>query len=123
MARFKVPGAVSLVFVLGVSAWAQSSVDQGSAAESRQEKEHKPGAAREIGAGAGTAGVGAAKGAGAVAKGTGKGTVDLVTLHPINAATSLGKGAAAAGKDVTVGTVKGTGKVTKGIGRALKHLF
>jgi hypothetical protein len=68
-------------------------------------------------------GVGAAKGAGDLAKGTGKGAADLVTLHPVNAGASIGKGAAHAGKDVTVGSVKGTGKVTKGVGRAFKHLF
>jgi hypothetical protein len=49
--------------------------------------------------------------------------VDLVTLHPINAATSVGKGAAVGGKDVAVGTVKGTGKIGKGIGKAFKKLF
>ena len=86
-------------------------------------QKHEAGAAREIGAGARTAGVGVAKGAGDVAKGTGKGAVDLVTLHPVNAASSVGKGAASGGKDVSVGAVKGTGKVTKGVGRAFKHLF
>ena len=35
----------------------------------------------------------------------------------------LGKGAATGGKDVTVGTVKGTGKIGKGIGKAVKKLF
>src|SRR5262245_13512358 len=107
---------VSLSFALAASAWAQSDTP-------KQGDKHEPGAAREIGAGAGTAGIGAAKGAGDVAKGTGKGAADLVTLHPINAAESVGKGAANASKDVTVGTVKGTGKVGKGIGRAFKHLF
>jgi hypothetical protein len=53
----------------------------------------------------------------------GKGAVDLVTLHPINAATSVGKGAAIAGKDVTVGTARGAGKITRGIGKAFKKLF
>ena len=76
-----------------------------------------------MGAGAGTIGLGVAKGAGAAAKGTARGAVDLVTLHPINAATSVGKGAATAGKDVTVGTVKGTGKIGKGVGRVFKKLF
>jgi hypothetical protein len=49
--------------------------------------------------------------------------VDLVTLHPINAASSIGKGAGAGGKDVAVGTVKGTGKIGRGIGKAFKKLF
>lgn len=83
----------------------------------------EPGVAREIGSGAGTVGVGAAKGAGEIAKGTGKAAADLVTLHPIDAGASIGKGAASAGKDVTAGTVRGTGKVAKGVGRAFKHLF
>jgi hypothetical protein len=44
-------------------------------------------------------------------------------LHPINAATDFGKGAAGTGKNVAVGTVKGTGKILKGAGKAVKHLF
>lgn len=112
MARFKSLG-VPLAFVLALSAWSQPE----------QQRKHQPGAAREIGAGAGTVGIGAAKGAENIAKGAGKGAVDLATLHPIDAGASLGKGAVAAGKDVTVGTVKGTGKMSRGIGRAFKHLF
>jgi hypothetical protein len=46
-----------------------------------------------------------------------------VTLHPIDAAFSLGKGAGQAGKDVTVGTAKGGYKITKGIARGIKKLF
>ena len=99
--------------MLAISGWGQSSADQ----------KHQSGAAREIGSGAGTVGTGAAKGAADVAKGTGKGAASLVTLHPINAGVSLGKGAATAGKDVTVGTVKGTGKVAKGVGRVFTKLF
>jgi hypothetical protein len=113
MARFKLLGPIALGLVLAISGSGQSSADQ----------KHQPGAAREIGSGAGTVGTGAAKGAGDVAKGTGKGAVNLVTLHPINAGASIGKGAATAGKDVTVGTVKGTGKVAKGVGRAFTKLF
>jgi hypothetical protein len=130
-ARFKLLGPTSLVLALALSAWGQSSIPRADASsdvsdqpptEIKQQK-HQPGAAREIGAGAGTVGVGAAKGAGDLAKGTAKGAGDLVTLHPLKGAGSIGKGAASAGKDVTVGTVKGTGKVGKGIGRAFKHLF
>ncbi len=58
-----------------------------------------------------------------MAKGTGKGALDLVTLHPIDAATSVGKGAGTAGKDVGVGAAKGTGKIGIGIGKAIKKLF
>jgi hypothetical protein len=105
--------------LLALSSWGQSNADS----IATQNQKSKPGAAREIGSGAGTVGVGAAKGAGDLAKGTGKGAADLVTLHPVAGGASIGKGAAHGGKDITVGTVKGTGKVTMGIGRAFKHVF
>jgi hypothetical protein len=35
----------------------------------------------------------------------------------------VGKGAAAAGKDVGVGAAKGTGKIAKGTGRGIGKLF
>ncbi len=107
---------ISLALTLVAAAWAQS--DQPSAPQ-----KHDRGAGQEIGSGAGDIGKGTAKGAGNLAKGAGKGAIDLVTLHPINAATSVGKGAGAAGKDVAVGTIKGTGKIGKGIGKAFKKLF
>jgi hypothetical protein len=99
--------------LLAACAWAQSQPEQ----------KHSRGAGKEIGSGAGDLGKGAAKGAGNLAKGTGKGALDLVTLHPINAAASVGKGAAVGGKDVAVGSVKGTGKIGKGIGKAVKKIF
>jgi hypothetical protein len=80
-------------------------------------------AGHDIGSGAGDIGKGAAKGVGSAAKGTGKAAADLVTLHPIGAATELGKGAVSTGKNVGVGAVKGTAKMFKGTGKALKHLF
>jgi hypothetical protein len=89
----------------------------------KTEQRKGPGAAKDIGSGAGNIGTGAAKGAGDAAKGVGKGAVDLVTLHPINAAEAVGKGAASTGRDVTVGTAKGTGKIARGIGKAFKKLF
>jgi hypothetical protein len=46
-----------------------------------------------------------------------------VTLHPLDAAGNVGKGAAVAGKDVGVGAVKGTGKIAKGTGRGIGKLF
>jgi hypothetical protein len=58
-----------------------------------------------------------------LAKGTAKGAADLVTLHPLQAGASVGKGAVVAGKDVGVGTAKGTGRIAKGLGKALKKLF
>jgi hypothetical protein len=81
------------------------------------------GAAKDVGSGAADIGKGTLKGAGSVAKGTGKGAVDLVTLHPVQAAGSVGKGALGAGKDVTVGTAKGTGKIARGVGKAIKHVL
>jgi hypothetical protein len=80
-------------------------------------------AKHDVGSGAGDIGKGAAKGVGSAAKGTGKAAGDLVTLHPINAATDLGKGAVNTGKNVGVGTVKGTGKIFRGTGKAIKHVL
>jgi hypothetical protein len=105
---------ICLVLILAMTVLAQSQPD---------ETKRDPGPGREIGSGAANIGTGAAKSAGNLAKGTGKGAVDLVTLHPINAATSVGKGAATGGKDVAVGTVKGAGKIGKGIGKAFKKFF
>jgi hypothetical protein len=121
MARFIF--SLSLGLALALSAFGQSSPDQNSTTEQTHEQKGQPGAVREIGAGAGSVGTGAAKATGDVAKGGGKAAVDVVTLHPIDAAGSAGKGVATAGKDVTVGAAKGAGKVTKGIGRVFKKIF
>jgi len=102
-----------LLALLVVCAWGQAQPEQ----------KHSRGAGKEIGSGAGDLGKGAAKGAGNLAKGAGKGVLDLVTLHPINAAASVGKGAAVGGKDVAVGSVKGTGKIGIGVGKAVKKIF
>ena len=80
-------------------------------------------AGADVGHGAADIGKGVGKGAGALAKGTGKGALDLVTLHPINAAADLGKGAGEAGGHVAVGVAKGTGKIVEGTGKAFKKLF
>jgi hypothetical protein len=53
----------------------------------------------------------------------GKGAVDAVTLHPLNAVGDVGTGAAKAGKDVTVGSAKGVGKIGKGVGHAFRKIF
>jgi hypothetical protein len=58
-----------------------------------------------------------------VGKGTAGAAADLATLHPIDAATSLGKGGAKAGTHVATGTVKGTAKVGKGIGKGIKKIL
>jgi len=57
-----------------------------------------------------------------VAKGTAGAAGNLVTGHPISAATSLGKGAGKGGAHVAVGTGKGVGKIGKGAGIGLKKL-
>jgi hypothetical protein len=126
MREARIVRLISFGLVLGFTSWGQSTSDQNPAnptPEAKQNHKSEPGAAREMGSGAATIGVGAAKGAGSLAKGTGKGAVELVTLHPVDAGASVGKGAAGAAKDVSVGTVKGTGKVAKGAGRAFKKLF
>jgi hypothetical protein len=123
MAGGKAVCPIILAIALAFPVWSQTESGENQATDQKQERKHEPGAAREIGAGAGTAGVGVAKGAGDAAKGAAKGAGDLVTLHPVDAATSVGKGAATAGKDVTVGAAKGTGKITRGIGRVFKKLF
>jgi hypothetical protein len=88
----------------------------------KEDKKHVS-AKRDLGSGAGDIGKGAGKGAASAVKGTGKAAADLATLHPINAATDLGRGAAGAGKNLGVGAVKGSGKILRGTGKALKHII
>ena len=88
----------------------------------RASKKHTS-AKHDVGSGAGDVGKGVAKGAGSAAKGVGKTASDLVTLHPINAAADLGKGAVNTGKNVGVGAVKGTGKMVRGAGKAIKQIL
>jgi hypothetical protein len=120
----------SIVLCLGLvaPAWCQSTTQQGTPSTGTKPKnvkkqKNEPGPGRQVSNGAGNIAGGAGKGAGDAAKGVGKGAANLATLHPIDAATSVGKGAGSAGKDVTVGAAKGSGKVVKGIGRGIKHLF
>jgi hypothetical protein len=94
-----------------------------TATEEPKSKARNKGSKHDVGSGAGDIAKGAGKGAASAAKGTGKAAGDLATLHPIDAATDFGKGAAGAGKNAGVGAVKGTGKIIKGTGKALKHLF
>jgi hypothetical protein len=124
MSTEKLIRSVLLGLLCAAFVWAQSGTETTQTTVQKEKKVKKsPGAAREMGNGAGNVGAGAAKGAGSLAKGTAKGAGDLVTLHPIDAGTSVGKGAVGAGKDVGVGTAKGTGKIAKGIGKGFKHLF
>jgi hypothetical protein len=62
----------------------------------RSDQPRSPGG--NVGSGASDIGKGTAKGAGAAAEGVGKGAGDLVTLHPIDAAGNVGKGAAVIGR-------------------------
>ncbi len=100
---------------------ADTSQPPGQSAAHSKHHHRSPGG--DVGSGAGDIGKGTAKGTGAAAKGVGKGAGDLVTLHPIDAAGNVGKGAAVAGKDVGVGAAKGTGKIAKGTGRGIGKLF
>jgi len=86
----------------------------------KQKRERSPG--KEIGKGGEDIGKGAGKGAESLGKGTAGAAADVVTLHPIGAATDLGKGAGGAGKDVGVGTAKGTAKIGKGSAKGLGHI-
>jgi hypothetical protein len=123
--RTKLGFAALVMFGLAAAALpghAQASPDQGSTKATHPQKKGRS-AGGEVASGTGDIGKGAAKGAGNLAVGAGKGAVDLVTLHPIDAAASVGKGGIVAGKDVGVGTVKGTGKIAKGVGKGIKHIF
>jgi hypothetical protein len=116
----------------GIAAGQTSETEQTPGSEQSSGKAQSPAPAKagvstsakhDVGSGAGDIGKGAAKGVGSAAQGTGKAALDLVTLHPVNAAADLGKGAVQTGKNVGVGTVKGTGKILRGTGKAIKHLF
>jgi len=114
---------LSATICLAGVAFAQEPVSTETPRSSQPDANVHTSAKHDVGTGAEDIGKGAAKGAGSAAKGTGKAAVDLVTLHPINAATDLGKGAASTGKNVGVGTAKGSAKILKGTGKAIKHLF
>lgn len=86
----------------------------------KSKTERSPG--KEVGKGGEDIGKGAGKGAESLGKGTAGAAVDVVTLHPIGAATDLGKGAGGAGKDVGVGTAKGTAKIGKGSAKGIGRL-
>jgi hypothetical protein len=112
----------SAICIAGLASAQTPSSTQAAGTVQAKAKKHTT-AKHDVGSGAGDVGKGAGKGAVSAAKGGGKAAGDLVTLHPINAATDLGKGAANTGKNVGVGAVKGTGKILKGTGKALKHVF
>lgn len=113
---------VCAILLLPAASVAQSLADN-AGAQTQKSKRPRKGTAAEVGSGVGTTASGVARGAGSAAVGVAKGAGDLVTLHPIDAGAAVGKGAAHAGKDVTVGTAKGVGKIGKGIGHALRKIF
>jgi phosphate/sulfate permease len=127
MRRRKGIACALLGFALAVSAWSQTTDQSTTRTEIKQKnvrkQKNQPSPGRQVANGTGNIAAGAGKGAGDAAKGVGKSAANLATLHPSDAAGSLGKGAAATGKDVTVGTAKGGGKIVKGLGRGIKHLF
>jgi len=103
--------------------FAQAPATSQPPAEASRAAKPRTSAKRDIGTGAGDIGLGAAKGARSAVVGTGKSVVDLVTLHPLGAAADLGKGALDTGRNVGVGAAKGTGKILRGAGKAMRHLF
>jgi hypothetical protein len=87
--------------------------DQATAHKDKKQKVERS-SGKEIGKGGEDIGKGTGKGAESLGKGTAGAAGNLVTLHPVNAATDLGKGAGGAGKDVGVGAGKGVAKIGKG---------
>lgn len=116
-------GLLPITMSLAGIALAQTSASVQTSGNTQEDANVHTSAKHDVGSGAGDIGKGAAKGVGSAAKGTGKAAGDLVTLHPINAATDLGVGAVKTGKNVGVGTVKGTGKILRGAGKAIKRLL
>jgi hypothetical protein len=114
---------VAALFLSGSLASAQKDEPANDTEQTHAKHSHSKSAKHDIGSGAGDIGKGAAKGAGSAASGAGHAAADLATLHPVNAATDLGKGAVGTGKNAGVGAAKGTGKIIRGTGKALKHVF
>lgn len=121
---FTTPFIALLTFAFAISSQSVSAQNTQTAPPAQaQTPPHPRSPGGDVGSGAGDIGKGAAKGTGAAAEGVGKGAGDLVTLHPLDAAGNVGKGAGVAGKDVGVGAVKGTGKVAKGTGRGIGKIL
>ena len=112
-----------MVVCLAGLALAQTAPATQPATEPAPRTKPRPSAKHDVGTGAADIGIGTAKGARSAVVGTGKTVVDLATLHPVGAATDLGKGALDTGRNVGVGAAKGTGKILRGTGKAIRHLF
>ncbi|MDP9171824.1 MAG: hypothetical protein M3N54_14505 [Acidobacteriota bacterium] len=117
----KAPALLAVSFALVSLSLGQTPQDDQPARTEKAAK--RKGAAAEVGSGVGAAAGGVAGGAASAATGVGKGAVDLVTLHPIDAGVAVGTGAAKAGKDVAVGSVKGAGRIGRGVGHALRKIL
>jgi len=117
-----------LVFLVGLALpsygepWAYDSSPQADQQEVVKKEKNQKGPGKEMKQGGKDIGKGAAKGSKDLAVGTGKSAGDLVTGHPVDAATSLGKGAAGFGKNAGVGAGKGGVKIGKGAVGATKKL-
>ena len=123
---FPIPSIALLTLAFAVcvqSAPGQNTQPQPTQPAETSQPSAQPQQRSPVGSGAGDVGKGTAKGTGAAAKGVGKGAGDLVTLHPVDAAGNVGKGAVVAGKDVGVGAAKGTGKIANGTGRGIGKIF
>jgi len=106
----------------GQQATPDSQISPAGAQAPKAQKKKARGPGKEMGKGGEDIGKGVGKGTESFGKGAAGAAGDLVTLHPVDAAASLGKGTAGLGKDVGVGSVKGTAKIGKGAGGEFKKL-
>ena len=113
---------LTLCFALPGVSQSDAGRDSETARSSAQQKKKSDGPGKEMAGGAKDIGKGAAKGSVDLGKGVAGGATNLVTGHPIDAGTSLGKGAVGFGTHAGVGAGKGTYKIGKGIGGAIKKL-
>ena len=116
---------VALICFSGI-AFAQtpsSTPTPGGTSPDTHHRHHLTSAKNDVGRGASDIGKGAGKALVSAATGTWRATGDLVALHPVMAATDLGRGVVGSGKNLGVGAVKGTGKMIEGAGKAIKHLL
>ncbi len=100
----------------------QSAPSENTSVQPAHKGKKSTSAGKEVANGGKDIGKGAGKGAVSMAKGTAGAAGDLVTLHPIDAGASLGKGVGGLGKDLGVGTAKGTGKIGKGTAKGVGKL-
>lgn len=114
--------ALMLSFELPGVSQSSSGQDTPTTESSVQQKKQSGGPGREMARGGEDIGKGAAKGSVDLGKGVAGGAINLVSGHPIDAGTSVGKGAVGFGRHAGVGAGKGIYKIGKGIGGAFKKL-